>query len=332
MKEDKVAKILKRRLYRHYAKQYNEEITLGIGILTPIDKAIRLMFPRFKDADREKCNKAIDNNIWALKELYDIKARIRERERLKPSSPENDRLKQALENYLKVRLKEITWRITHPYTKKEAEKILNENKEQLTKNEEPTKNKELTLSESEIVELVEELTTKPKKTSATDDMWNLLHESAQPKNPLKLRAEEILADNYDIIPKRVIVDAAILKAMLFPPTYFDTFKHHFYHSYPLLPVRWVSGLTLLVLGLIATPLYGCCLGYMNVVHPGLSDENLKLEKGIQGLIDSSNALTKKSSLSQSSSENNSEYMEATTRCFCFNLTPRKKKRKKSTSL
>lgn len=284
MKEEKAAKILKRRLYRHYAKQYNEEITLGIRILTPIDKAIGLTFPRFKSADREKCDRAIDRNIWALKELYDIKARIRERERLKPSSAENDRLKQALEAYLKARLEGITWRITHPYTAEEAKDTLTKNKEQLTTNEEPT------LSESEIEELVEKLT---KKTSAKDDIWNLFPELEQPKNSPKLRAEEILANNYGIIPKRVTVDAATLEAMLFPPTYFDTFKHHFYHSYPLLPVRWVSGLILLVLALIATPLYGCCLGYREVAYPGLTDENLKDEKGIHEFMDTL-ALEKKS--------------------------------------
>lgn len=180
IEEKKLAKTLKRRLYRKYAKQDSEALEAFPVPLGLFNKVIALVPPflPLDHFDREKCDKAIDNNIWALKELHDIKARIRERERLKPSSAENNRLKEALEAYLNKKLETV--------------------------------------------------------------------------------AESVSLESYS--GHKISLDNDTLKSMLFPPTYFDTFKHYCYQSYLLSPLRFLLLVIPVILAVIFTPLYCVYLG------------------------------------------------------------------------
>ena len=180
MASTSVETLLKRRMYREYAKQDSEAIKAFPIPLGLLNKVIALMPPLLPldHFDRKRCDTVIDRNIWALKELYDIKDRIRERKRLKPSSAENERLRQALEAYLNKRLQTV--------------------------------------------------------------------------------AGGVSLESYS--GHEIKVDAATLKSMLFPPTYFDTFKHHCCQSYPLSPLRFLLLAIPVILALIATPFYCIYLG------------------------------------------------------------------------
>ena len=179
MASTSVETLLKRRLYREYAKQDSEALKAFYAPLGLLDKVMALMpLEPLDHFDRERCDTVIDQNIWVLKDLYDVKARIRLRNTLKPSSPENERLKVALGDYLERRLQTV--------------------------------------------------------------------------------AEGVSLESYS--GDTIKVDKDVLESMLFPPTHFDTFKHHFYQSYSLIPLRFLLLGILVISALIATPFYCVYLG------------------------------------------------------------------------